>query len=164
MIAFLTLTISSCSKEGDAFTDNRADKVLGTYSISVIEHVVWGNDSGTLTDTGTLTISKISETQVKARGFFNCVGEIANDAIYFKSIRPSDSAGYMTTSFGPATLSGNVLTMTATSTGQLGQNGKFYPFRSTQKKQQASGSILAGARYPYHSEPMSIRRSLCATI
>ncbi len=23
--------------------------------------------------------------------------------------------------------------MTATSTGQLGQNGKFYPFRSTQK-------------------------------
>ena len=44
------------------------------------------------------------------------------------------SAGYMTTSFGPATLSGNVLTMTATSTGQLGQNGKFYPFRSTQKK------------------------------
>ena len=37
------------------------------------------------------------------------------------------SAGYMTTSFGPATLSGNVLTMTATSTGQLGQNGKFYP-------------------------------------
>ena len=42
------------------------------------------------------------------------------------------SAGYMTTSFGPATLSGNVLTMTATSTGQLGQNGKFYPFRSTQ--------------------------------
>ena len=42
-------------------------------------------------------------------------------------------AGYMTTSFGPATLSGNVLTMTATSTGQLGQNGKFYPFRSTQK-------------------------------
>ena len=29
------------------------------------------------------------------------------------------SAGYMTTSFGPATLSGNVLTMTATSTGQL---------------------------------------------
>ena len=24
--------------------------------------------------------------------------------------------------------------LTATSTGQLGQNGKFYPFRSTQKK------------------------------
>ena len=43
------------------------------------------------------------------------------------------STGYMTTSFGPATLSGNVLTMTATSTGQLGQYGKFYPFRSTQK-------------------------------
>ena len=136
MIAFLPLTISSCSKEGDAFTDNRADKFLGTYSISVIEHVVWGNDSGTLTDTGTLTISKISETQVEARGFFNCVGEIANDAIYFKSIRPSDSAGYMTTSFGPATLSGNVLTMTATSTGQLGQNGKLYPFRSTNNRHQ----------------------------
>ena len=133
LIAFVILAITSCSKEGNVFTDDRADKFIGTYSISVIEQVVWGNDSGTLTTTGTLTISKISETQVQARGFFNCDGEIANDAIYFKSIRASDSAGYMTTSFGPAILSGKVLTMTATSTGQLGQNGKLYPFRSTQK-------------------------------
>ena len=29
---------------------------------------------------------------------------------------------------------------------------------------RVSGSILAGARYPYHSEPMSIRRSLRMTI
>lgn len=53
--------------------------------------------------------------------------------------------------------------LAATSTGQLGQNGKFYPLRSTQKK-QASGSILAEALYPYHSEPMSNLRSLLVTI
>ena len=58
------------------------------------------------------------------------------------------SAGYMTTSFGPATLSGNVLTMTATSTGQLGQNGKFYPFRSTQK--------ITGVRIYTRRSPLSL--------
>ena len=59
----------------------------------------------------------------------NDVGKRAGSA----HVNHRTSAGYMTTSFGPATLSGNVLTLTATSTDQLGQYGKFYPFRSTQK-------------------------------
>lgn len=136
LIAIGALSLSSCSKDENTSTDNcadRADRFVGTYAVSVIEQVVWGNDSGTLTDTGTLIISKISDEQVQAKGFFDYVGEIANYCIYFESIRSSDSAGYMTTSFGPATLSGNVLTMTAVSTGKIGQNGVLYPFRSNQK-------------------------------
>lgn len=133
LIAIGALSLSSCSKDENTSRDNCADRFVGTYVVSVIEQVVWGNDSGTLTDTGTLIISKISDEQVQAKGFFNCVGEIANYCIYFESIRSSDSAGYMTTSFGPATLSGNVLTMTAVSIGKLGHSGVLYPFRSNQK-------------------------------
>ena len=66
----------------------------------------------------------------------------------FAHVNPGTSAGYMTTSFGPATLSGIVLTMTATSTGQLGQYGKFYPFRSTQK--------ITGIRINTRRSPLSL--------
>ena len=132
-IAIGSLTLLSCSKDENGPTGSDADRFVGIYSISVTEQVVWGGDSGTLTDTGVLTITKISDTQVRARGFFNDIGEVANSAIYFESIKGSDSAGYMTTTFGPATLSGNVLTMTATSNGKLASNGVLYPFRSTQQ-------------------------------
>lgn len=128
-----SLTILACSKEENGFSECDADRFVGTYSISVTEQVVWGGDSGTITNTGVLTITKVSDTQVRATGFFNDIGEVANSAIYFESIKGSDSAGYMTTTFGPATLSGNVLTMTATSNGKLASNGVLYPFRSTQQ-------------------------------
>lgn len=133
--AILTsLILLSCSKEnGNNTTEDGADRFVGTYAISITEYVVWGNDSGTLNDTGVLTITKTSEDKVSASGFMVNTGTFANSAIYFESIRASDSAGYMTTTFGPATLSGNVLTMTATSTGKLGKNGVLYPFRSTQQ-------------------------------
>ena len=78
LIAIGALSLSSCSKDENTSTDNCADRFVGTYAVSVIEQVVWGNDSGTLTDTGTLIISKISDEQVQAKGFFNCVVEIAN--------------------------------------------------------------------------------------
>ena len=61
----------------------------------------------------------------------------------------------MTTSFGPATLSGNVLTMTATSTGQLGQNGKFYPFRSTKKNNRHQAIIS------HHKQVKQLLKSIC---
>ena len=74
----------------------------------------------------------------------NDVGKRAGSA----HVNLGTSAGYMTTSFGPATLSGNVLTMTATSTGQSGHNGKFYPFRSTQK--------ITGIRIYTRRSPLSL--------
>ena len=64
------------------------------------------------------------------------------------------SAGYMTTSFGPATDTGNVLTMTATSTGQLGQYGKLYQFRSTQKNRHQA--IIS-----HHKQVKQLLKSVC---
>ena len=53
---------TSCSK-----MDN-AEKFVGTYNVSTVEHVTWGNDSGSLTDTGVLTITKVSKNRVKTSG------------------------------------------------------------------------------------------------
>lgn len=130
-LAFIVCPLLSISCSN--LEHNEADRFVGTYSISVTEQVVWGNDSGTLSGTGTLTITKISNTQVQGSGFLNSTGEIANSSIYFEAIQSSDTAGYSTTTFGPATLTGNVLTMTATSTGKLAYNGVLYPYRSSQQ-------------------------------
>lgn len=43
-----------------------ADAFIGTYSIDITQHVKWGGDSGTLHNSGTLTITKLSPTTLEA--------------------------------------------------------------------------------------------------
>lgn len=120
-VAFAT----SCSK-----MDN-AEDFVGTYKVSTVEHVTWGNDSGSLTDTGVLTITKVSKNRVRTSGYFSTEGEISGDNVYFESISASDSYGHTTTVFDKGTLNGNVLSFTCTSSGQLAYNGVLYPYYST---------------------------------
>ena len=108
-----------------------ADAFVGTWNVSVVEHVVWGYSSGTLTDTGTLIITKISASRVQTSGYFRTQGEVVGNVVYFEATHSSDSAGYMDNVFGPATLNGNVITVTGNTTGQLKDNGIAYPFRRT---------------------------------
>ena len=63
-VAFAT----SCSK-----IDN-AEEFVGTYNVSTVEHVTWGNDSGSLTDTGVLTITKVSKNRVRTSVYFTTEG------------------------------------------------------------------------------------------
>lgn len=116
---------TSCSK-----MDN-AEEFVGTYNVSTVEHVTWGNDSGSLTDTGVLTITKVSKNRVKTSGYFSTEGEINGNNVYFESMSASDSYGHTTTVFGIGTLNGNVLSFTCTSSGQLAYNGVMYPYYST---------------------------------
>ena len=120
-VAFAT----SCSK-----TDN-AEEFVGIYNVSTVEHVTWGNDSGTLTDTGVLTITKVSKNRVRTSGYFSTEGEISGNNVYFESMSASDSYGHTTTVFDKGTLNGNVLSFTCTSSGQLAYNGVLYPYYST---------------------------------
>lgn len=124
----LTLFFTSCSKE--SLSDD-ADAFVGTYSVSVVEYVVWGAASATLTDTGTLMITKISSNRVQTSGYFRTQGEVVGKTVYFEAMHSSDSEGYLEDVFGPATLSGNVITVTGKTTGQLKDNGKLYPYRRT---------------------------------
>ncbi|HIS23447.1 MAG TPA: hypothetical protein IAC09_08415 [Candidatus Cryptobacteroides intestinipullorum] len=128
-LAALSLTLlSSCTK---VESDDPADDFVGTYNVSVIENVVWGYDSGTLNDNGTFIISKLSANRVQVRGYISTEGEVVGSMVYFEGSKSSDSEGYFTTSYGPGTLSGNVLTFTANQTGQLASNGVLYPYRNT---------------------------------
>lgn len=128
LATFMCLTClfigSSCTKE------NNADAFVGIYNVSVVENVTWGNSSGTLTDSGVLSITKVSGSRVKLSGFISTYGEVTGSSIYLESSTASDASGTITTVFGTGILSGNVLSLSATSTGQLKSNGVFYPFTS----------------------------------
>lgn len=82
-----------------------------------------------------LSITKLSSDRVRATGYINSDGSVVGSSIYFEPAYGSDSYGYMTTTYSPATLSGDVLTVTATSSGQLATTayGKLYPFRGTEQ-------------------------------
>ena len=124
-IGLITSCTSTLQKEDDA------DAFVGTWKVSTVEHTVWGSSSGTLTETGTLLITKISANRVQTSGFFRTQGEVVGNVVYFEAMHSSDSAGYLDDVFGPATKSGNVITVTGYTTGQLKDNGKLYPYRRT---------------------------------
>lgn len=111
--------------------EDDADAFVGTWNISVVESFVWGSASGTLTDTGTLYMSKLSANRVQVYGYYRTEGEVVGNIVYFESTHLSDSAGYLDTVFGPLTLTGNVITGTSNQTGKLRSNGVLYPTRST---------------------------------
>ena len=125
LFTLLLAVATSCSK-----MDN-ADAFVGIYNVSTIEHVTWGNDSGSLTDTGVLSITKISKIRVRTSGYFSTEGEVNGNNVYFESMYATDSSGHTTTVFGTGTLNGNVLSFTCTSSGQLAYQGVMYPFYST---------------------------------
>ena len=129
LLLLFSFLFSSCA--GTLQKDDEADAFVGAWSVSVIEHVVWGSASGTLTDTGTIIITKISANRIQTSGYFRTQGEVVENVVYLEAMHSSDSAGYIDSVFGPATLSGNVITVTGNSTGQLKDNGISYPYRRT---------------------------------
>lgn len=133
VLIFLTLlwsvtSFNSCSKME---LPDAADAFVGTYNVSVVENVVWGYDSGTLNDNGMFVITKLSANRIQVRGYISTEGEVVGSSVYFEGSSSSDSSGYLTTSYGVGTLTGNVLTFTANQTGKLASSGVLYPFRNT---------------------------------
>ena len=125
-----SFVLISCS---GSIGKDEADEFVGTYSVNITEYVTWGYDSGTLTDSGTLYIDKVSSNSVKTRGIINTTGRIVGSFIYLDAIYSSDSSGYINTTFSSAMLVGNTLTITGNSTGQLKYNGTLYPYSSNQR-------------------------------
>ena len=111
---------------------DEAGEFVGTYSVHITEYVTWGYDSGTLTDSGTLYIEKVSSHSIKTSGIFRTTGRIVGSSIYLDAIYSSDSSGYLNTTFSSAMLIGNTLRITGNTTGQLKYNGTMYPYSSRQ--------------------------------
>lgn len=127
---FASIVLVSCS---GTIGKDEADEFVGTYFVNITENVTWGYDSGTLTDSGTLYIDKVSSNSVKTRGIINTTGRIIESFIYLDAIYSSDSSGYINTTFSSAMLVGNTLSITGNSTGQLKYNGTLYPYSSRQR-------------------------------
>lgn len=125
VFALLLMVSTSCSKKDDA------DAFVGSYSVSTVENVTWGGSSGTVTDNGTLTITKVSSNRVQTSGYFNTFGEVVGSSLYLESKTSTDSSGTLTIVFGTGILNGNVLSLTSTMSGRLASNGVLYPFYST---------------------------------
>ena len=121
----LILTIS-CGKDFNNH-DTDADKVSGTYNVSVVEHVNWGSSAGQLSNSGTLQIKKVTSQMVSTTGLFKTTGTVTGAVVTFNGFTASDSHGRISYSFSSATLNGNVLTFTMYGSGIL--DG--YSYRST---------------------------------
>ena len=80
---------SSCTKTGNA------DAFVGRYSVSTIENITWGNDSGTLTDYGNIDITKVSSSRIQVSGYFNTFGEVSGNNLYLESLK-SDGGNLIT--------------------------------------------------------------------
>ena len=136
LLCYITIlictSICSCTQMDTSNNRDDADAFIGTYSITIVEDVVWGNDSGTLNDNGTLQIKKISANKVQLISeFIYEQADVVGNNIYIPGDTFSDNAGYYTRSYSNGTLNGNVLSITRYHTGKLASYGILYPYRST---------------------------------
>lgn len=106
-----------------------ASRYCGTYDVSFTEQIIWGAGSGTISHNDVITITKISNTEVSVMGPFFTTGEANSAGLYLKGFHTADEYGSLDTTFGPAVLNGNVLTWTGNVSGQLGDPGKWFPYR-----------------------------------
>ena len=109
------------------------EDLLGTYNVTVEDYVVWGGDSGTLHDKGTITITKIDKKRVQLRGLISTKGTLDGGKLYLDSTTNTDSYGYITRTYNSASFGGGILTIFSKATGQLSTspNGTRYPYSSS---------------------------------
>ena len=125
----------SCEKNGmgDKPKIGSMEDLWGTYYVIVEDYVVWGSDSGTIHDKGTITITKIDKNRVQLRGLISTKGTLDDGKLYLDSTTNTDSYGYITRTYDSALFGGGILTIFSTATGQLGTtpNGTRYPYKSS---------------------------------
>lgn len=121
----------SCEKENAGGIGSMED-LVGTYSVNLEQNIVWGGDSGTAYDSGTITITKTSGNRVKLRGFISTTGELINGKLHLDSNTSTDSYGYLTTTYNSVIFGGGIITIWARTSGQLATTpyGTKYSFSS----------------------------------
>lgn len=124
----------SCEKNemGDKPQIGSMEDLLGTYSVTVEDYVIWGLDDGVIHDKGIITITQIDEDRVKLRGLISTTGILVDGNLYLDSTTNTDSYGYITRKFDSALFGAGILTIFSKATGQLSTtpNGTRYPYSS----------------------------------
>ena len=108
------------------------EDLLGTYSVTVEDYVIWGLDDGVIHDKGIITITQIDEDRVKLRGLISTTGRLVDGKLYLDSTTNTDSYGYITRKFDSALFGAGILAIFSKATGQLSTtpNGTRYPYSS----------------------------------
>ena len=126
ILLFLLLAISCTGLDP---TPDPADAFVGRYTYTTNYFVTWGADSGSLSDNGAFTLTKLSKDQVKMTGAWTSIGEVVGDTVSFSEDMQSDAAGYITYKFGVGTLTGKTLIFNYSGSGSLKYtNGVAYPW------------------------------------
>lgn len=112
-----------------------ADAFVGRYTYTDNYFVTWGGDSGSLSNEGRFTLTKLSRNQVKMTGAWTSIGEVVGNTVSFSDDMQSDSAGYITYKFGVGTLTGKTLVFNYSGSGSLkySGNGVAYPWTCSGK-------------------------------
>ena len=121
--------LASCEKDSDI---GSMKDLLGTYSVTVKEDVFWGADSGTLYDSGIITITQISKDMVQLSGLISTQGTLIDGKLHLSPETNSDSYGFLRTTYTSALFAGGILTIWSKVSGQLATTpyGVRYPFSS----------------------------------
>ena len=137
---FIAVVISCCfgiscekNEMGDKSKIGSMEDLLGTYHVTIEDYVIWGGDSGTIHDKGTITITQIDKNRVQLRGLISTKGTLIDGKLYLDSTTNTDSYGYITRTYDSALFGGGILTIFSTATGQLSTtpNGTRYPYKSS---------------------------------
>ena len=106
-------TCISCEKEEleGGTTIGSMEDLLGTYSVTVRENIIWGGDSGTLYDNGIIEITQIYGNRVQLRGLISTQGELVNGKLYLNSETSSDIYGFLTTTYNSVIFGGGIITI-----------------------------------------------------
>ena len=136
ILQILVITVLGCCIFTSCEKDNgigSIDDLLGTYNVTVEDYVIWGADSGTIYDKGTITITKIDNNRVQLRGLISTKGTLDGGELYLDPTTNTDSYGYITRTYDRVLFGGGILTIFSTATGQLSTtpNGTRYPYSSS---------------------------------
>lgn len=136
ILQILVITVLGCYIFTSCEKDNSIGSIedlLGTYNVTVEDYVIWGADSGTIYDKGTITITKIDNNRVQLRGLISTKGTLDGGELYLDSTTNTDSYGYITRTYDRVLFGGGILTIFSNATGQLSTtpNGTRYPYSSS---------------------------------
>ncbi|MBQ6869915.1 MAG: hypothetical protein IJO17_05565 [Alistipes sp.] len=128
IIAVISCCVStSCEKAGGI---GSMEDLVGTYSVTVEENVVWGGYSETIHDKGIITIIRLDKNRVQLNGLISTQGELIDGKLYLNSKTDIDTYGYLTTNYNSVIFGAGILTIWSKTSGQLSTtpNGTRYPF------------------------------------
>lgn len=130
----VALSVASCGGLLEDVVSDPADAFVGNYSMSQTYLSVIANTSNSYTaDDGGFILTKLSKDKVKMTGGWTTIGTVIGNTVSFEDTMQSGDMYSQSYSFSVATLTGNTLKFSYSSTGHIKfeEGGLTYPWSCT---------------------------------